>query len=413
MGHVERLGRDPDAAPLPTPPLPGLDRATVMLVVEVARAALGRELSPDDEANPRPPTPNFGGVDRDWSRFLSASMHHRVVSLTAPHGEALGLPPTVVQRLKTAAVSERVASLLMADEGAGICQVLTEASIGCLMFKGIALSVATTGSITGRGRSSDTDILIRPADLVAAHRALVAAGWQPDGSFHAESRSWVSWLISSRREWPYTRGSFSLDLHWRIEIPGSTLPSADRLLNQSESIGIGGTKLRVLARADLLMVACYTAYRDDYSSLRSMVDIVRILAHSEPPARPDSVRAQRLIAEASGFASELLGSVTQQRLDHVHALSGHELAWARQAWERNSLLASRVPGRSLTHSLAFISTNAHLNPWPTVLRQGVVDALFRPEMFHPGMGVVGAIRAVAGRIGDLAHLRAQGGRSEA
>jgi len=114
--------------------LPGLDRATVMLVVEVARAALGRELSPDDEASPRPPATNFGGVDRDWSRFLGASMQHRVVSLTAPHGEALGLPPTVVQRLKTAAVGERVASLLMADEGAEICQVLTEASIGCLMF---------------------------------------------------------------------------------------------------------------------------------------------------------------------------------------------------------------------------------------------------------------------------------------
>lgn len=237
--------------------------------------------------------------------LLTAVHAHRVGTLLAQQGSAIGLPEEVVASLQAHVRAVALSSLRNAKATLSVNDALIEADVDALVFKGVALSLQTTSAISSR-LSSDIDVLVRPSDMPRAHQALSANGFTPSMRVYpTDSAAWrhARWVT---RELPYARADVMVDLHWRVAPAHGLFPDTDTLLSRAASVPLGGQQIRTLSPGDACAAACLSAYIDGYNLLRHFVDLHRLL-RLDPRPWPDwRPRLRRLQADTLGFAEELL-----------------------------------------------------------------------------------------------------------
>ena len=209
------------------------------------------------------PCTEAGGVAKvkyrpETAGFLAAIRVHRVSTLLAQQGRAIGLPDDVVLPLKTHARMVAMQSLANARSTLSVMAALADADVDALTFKGTALLLQTTSAVRAR-HSVDVDILVRPADMPRAHDALLANGFTPcmriyptGGAVWRPTR-WVT------RELPYARQDCAVDLHWRIAPGHGLFPDTDQLLSRAVSLPLSGQQIRTLSLGDACAAACLHA----------------------------------------------------------------------------------------------------------------------------------------------------------
>jgi Uncharacterised nucleotidyltransferase len=237
--------------------------------------------------------------------FLAAIRRHRVSTLIAQQGSAIGLPDEVVSPLKALARKVAMRSLHQARSTLSVMTALADAQVDALTFKGIALSLQTTSVLHAR-QSVDVDILVRPSDMPRAHEALVAGGFTPRmRTYPTEGAVWrhVRWVT---RELPYAREDCSVDLHWRVAPGHGLFPDSDRLLSRAELLPLGDSQLRTLSLGDACAAVCLHAYVDGYNHLRYLVDLHRLLRLKPQPWPDWHPRLRHLMADTLTFAEELV-----------------------------------------------------------------------------------------------------------
>lgn len=216
--------------------------------------------------------------------FLAAVARHRVTQVLADAASALGLPDDVVRGLRSDRRAATYSSMLQVQELLRINDVLGHAAVPWLAFKGPALAVQTTGDFSARG-SGDLDVLVRPTDVERAHHALSNAGWRATGGFPIPGGSWGwRYLLAVGQELPMVSLGSRLDLHWHLAPSHRSLPTFDEAWRQSTRVPLGDGSVPTLGRWDALRHSCVNAAKDDFQSLRSLVDVHRLargLASSE------------------------------------------------------------------------------------------------------------------------------------
>jgi hypothetical protein len=219
--------------------------------------------------------PGLGGVIPE--DFLAAVRRHRVTALLAGQGAAIGLPPDVTRLLTTAREQARLRSLRQLRRLAEVARVLDASGVPTLFVKGPCLAVQTTGDFTARD-SGDVDLLVPPTEAAAALTALRAAGWEPVPGLPSDVRSW-GWRYLQRVycEVALTGPLGALDLHWRLDPTRRGLPGFAELWERRAVVEIAGHEFPTLAPADALLHSCHHAAKDDWRTLRSLVDIHRML----------------------------------------------------------------------------------------------------------------------------------------
>lgn len=367
----------------------------VAVVVAATRAALAVERG--DRVVP----------DVDWSaapatQVAAAARLHRVTSVLVDRAEAIGLPDELRDLLRALAREQSLAGLRLAAESVRAVGALRAAGVPTLLFKGVALAVQSTGTPTARG-SGDIDLLVRPADLPAAHEALIASGWSGDPL--PPAGRWQRWYVAVRRERSYGGPAAAIDLHWRIGWHARPLPDSDTLLRRAGSVSIADLEISTLALPDALAAACYHAAVDRYARLRLLVDVARLLARPEafPPADA-SWRLRRVMGETVALAVALLGPlagadriVPLDRIDVVPLLRQWEKASVRPEWLVDDLSLGEV-ARVYRDSARFAGA-------PAALAMAVTDGLMPPERIEAGMRPQDVVVAVAQEVGDLVRRR--------
>ncbi|KRC51380.1 MULTISPECIES: nucleotidyltransferase family protein [unclassified Nocardioides] len=217
--------------------------------------------------------------------LLAAVGRHRVPELLRGQADALGLTPEVVTVLDAMREASRQRQLLHALETVRAWQLLTDAGIDALVFKGIPLAVLTTGTPDARG-AGDVDVLVRPGDTAATHRVLRAAGWQLHEAGRIEPEMWAwGYVVRWGRTLTYLGSGADVDLHWRLDtIPGAQPPTED-LMARSVEVPVGGVRIPTLCPADAFHHLA--AHREGWIWLRTLVDLRRL-------ARDPSVHDQEL-----------------------------------------------------------------------------------------------------------------------
>lgn len=287
----------------------------------------------------------------DAQGCLAAVEAHRISSLMDNHATQLDLPEPIAAELHSMAMNEAMLALALAKETVHAWNALASAGVAALAFKGVALSVQTTGSLTARG-NGDIDLLVRPADVLGAVQVLTAAGWQlAEISARRLERDW-RWLQWGGRELVMVGPRSQIDVHWQVAKERGLLPPAETLLERATEVEILGEHIATFGYGDSLLAACYHLNHDGFRSLRQCVDVIRLLQLQEHPVHWTG-RDQRVGFEAANFAVQLLGGVTQERLEAMgipqratplahrrwaqlscHPEYGHRSPGVRGLWDR-------------------------------------------------------------------------------
>ncbi len=210
-----------------------------------------------------------------------------------------------------------------------------QAGLPVLVLKGIPLALQSGGSAIARGRG-DLDLLVPAAQLPAAVALLESAGFsRPFGKFPLNLTSfwgrysrWAGYELPLRRSGP--AGVEWIDLHWSLAPVRRPLPSFPQLWQRRAVLKLQGQPLPTLGLADALLFAAVHAAKDNWHSLRHLVDLERLarrLPAADQPAlrRHQLLRLSAAVAHAATGGPELLAlSLPRPRgLERALALSRH------------------------------------------------------------------------------------------
>ena len=219
--------------------------------------------------------------------LLQAITRHRLEIILEPHLQELGWPAAVVRNLRQAAKQQRLRSLALLAAGIDCSDRLRAEGIRCLLFKGPALALQTTGDSSARG-SGDVDLLVDPGALAEAVAALEAIGFtRLRGNFPRDLHSrwgrygrWAGYELSMRR------GGIWLDLHWALNNVRSPLPRFEAIWAEHQTLNANGKSLDTLSQLHAFLHACAHAAKDEWMTLRHLVDIERLAREIPAEDRP-------------------------------------------------------------------------------------------------------------------------------
>jgi hypothetical protein len=193
----------------------------------------------------------------------------------------------------------------------GVLALFAEAGLPVLVLKGIPLALQTCGSASARGRG-DLDLLVPPQQLPAAVALLEAHGFRRPfglfpldlGSFWGRYSRWAGYELSLCRTGP--AGREWIDLHWQLAPVHQPLPAFAELWARCAHLRLQGQPLPTLQLVDAFRFAAVHAAKDDWHSLRNLVDLDR-LARQLPAAAHTALRRQRLLRLSAGVAHAATG----------------------------------------------------------------------------------------------------------
>lgn len=378
---------------------PILDPAAVEQVRRAAAVALAAEGATDAQPSP----------DVDWSAvpsdvLLQAVTVHRVAPLLAARLDDLAPPPEVADGLRRLVRGDAMRALRLAADSRRAVEVLQERGIPVALFKGVALSQLSTGTLAARG-AGDIDLLVLPADVPRAHDVLVDAGWQGDPI--PDAPRWWAHYLRVRRERSYLGATSAIDLHWRVGWHDRPVPTAEVLLSRTRPVRLGDADVPTLDLADAFALTCYTSTVDRYARLRSLVDVVR-LARRPDVALPSDIdwRLRRVVAETVALADTVLGGIPVDRRTRLVPPGSVDTERLLAIWHHSTVrrdwIADDVPLGEIVGIYRDSARFAGIGP---ALGMALVDGLLPPERIPPGTGAWGTVTAMGREVGDLVRRR--------
>lgn len=326
------------------------------------RAALrreaGRDVSPEPAAEP-------------LLELVEAVRRHRVAELLEPHAGALGLSPETAQAVGALRSAGRRVLMVQLLEIERLRTLLGDAGISFLLIKGPALAVQTAGDPAARG-GGDVDLLVAPADVVAAHELLQSSGWRVRPSCDVEPGTWA-WrhVMRSFNALTYDSPASAVDLHWRLDPTLDALPTFAEAWERRVPVDLGaGLVVDTLCHDHLLGHTSLHAAKDSWRYLRNLVDVHRLAADPRTwerdlvadPLRKLELRTLAVARFAIGLPDTVPDDVLH-RLDQVppsvvsRAMTFQERPIAAEYFPGKEsvrllryMLAASPTGRDLRHS---------------------------------------------------------------
>lgn len=285
----------------------------------LVRLVLQRERRPDRWDSGAPDLgPGWRGLPMRLAALpqqalLATIRRHRLEGLL--HGDPLvaRLLPELAPAIRSLARRDTMAALALASLTSTMAALFAQAGLPLLVIKGIPLALQTTGSPTARGRG-DLDLVVPPRQLLEAVALLEAQGFRrvPGEiprhltSLWGRYSRWAAYELSLVRDNP--GGRQWIDLHWALSNVRGPLPGFEQAWRCGERLDLHGQEVVTLSRLHALQHACAHAAKDQWMSLRHLIDIDRLAASLQ--AEELEGRCSLAVMRWSFWAT---GSVTQSQ----------------------------------------------------------------------------------------------------
>jgi len=246
-------------APLPAAALAGATPERRLLVACLAP-------SPVDPADLAPLTTE----PLDWAVFLALARRNRVMptvdTTLRPLAKAGALPDWFVGELRKDKARNLANGQLLALGVVRVSQLLADAGVRALVFKGPVLALGLYGSVGAR-QFNDLDLLVDPTDARPVRDTLVAAGFELREDFewtqsYSEPDSRLHLDLHQRLFPPEFRCDLTFERAWaqhvELEIEGGRVPTfgtAHRFIGASLQVAKDGWEQRLLMQKVLDVAA--------------------------------------------------------------------------------------------------------------------------------------------------------------
>jgi hypothetical protein len=246
---------------------------------------------------------------------------------------------------------------------------LSDAGIPAITVKGPGLAQVLFDDPTVRG-VGDVDIIVSPADAVAAERLLRGIGYcrtrpRVDRADGVPVRNLLASAVGLRRE-----GSVAIDLQWRL-LPRHALraPSIVPELADATELAVAGVMLRTLPEDDHLRFASSHAIVHEWARFKWLVDFGVV-------ARRLGTERHAALAVADGFGRQAAAGL--DALDVVVGVAGGPAsAPARRALARMVRPDAESPGRGAGWRYHFAMADRPVDKARVIARFGM---RFMPEV---------------------------------
>ena len=364
------------------------DRAWILLAVRQALSLerFGR-LSPESVGTRATSKPVIEPAE--CSDMLGQIRRHRLIGLLARHATALELPAELASSLHRAHQHEVGRGLAAVAATRRTSRALHDADIPHLVVKGVALAAVVTGDPTARG-GGDIDIWVPAGSLPTVRSVLTSLGFhvRPSSGRPApteRSRAWRPYLFAVHEQaWDRVGDtafmSETVDAHWRLahrqSVVGYEFPEA---LARSIAVPVVGSTVRTLCPSDALTHVVEHGRKEAFPTLRSLVDIVRLVdacgvetVRTLAVGRSERARNLRLgLAVAATIAPDLAEIVpltrTRRRLANL-ALEGSLSLQLGGGVRRHLDLRQRLAIASRQHGWAVLSSPGPISALTYVLQ---------------------------------------------
>lgn len=158
--------------------------------------------------------------DVDWPRALYTLQRHRLAGLAWRLPAVVeGAPEDVRLSLEASYRKQAIKGSVLVEHGLAVTDLLTEARIPVLMFKGASLVASGVYSSSGERAFSDVDLLVPPGYARRAVDLLVSEGYPPWNKDVRETLGWSDAAnFSLKGDGALVGGA--IDLHWRLDYGG-------------------------------------------------------------------------------------------------------------------------------------------------------------------------------------------------
>lgn len=238
-----------------------------------------------------PPSPDRdAGVRRcaeapiDWSLFVELVKRHRVEGLVhrALSDAGVALPDAVRGMLSRRASEIGTQNLIQAAESLRLQGLLADAGISCIFLKGVALGALAFKTI-GIKQSWDIDLLVEPANVMAAAMILHEAGYERS---HATSglplEQLSAWMEHCKEShWTHQKSGIVVELHSGLVDNPLLLPTVSaRSATQMVSLG-SGREIASLQKDELFTYLCVHGAVHGWARLKWLADVNALISEDD------------------------------------------------------------------------------------------------------------------------------------
>lgn len=211
-------------------------------------------------------------------------------------------------------------SIALAATANRVAQILAEAGINALVYKGLALAIELRGELRGP-LSADVDVLIAPESIDAAHAALTAAGLaRRDGEAGPPSRLHRLRAIESE----YIGLPATIDLHWHVESPGYFAIPFEDMWSRRQRMATDNLEIWAPSTAETLLITATHGTREYWHTLRHILNFAKLATVID--ARGWALAEQLSARGPKRSLAVALGVAEAGRVQGLPAQPGH---WAR------------------------------------------------------------------------------------
>ncbi|CAN5867727.1 hypothetical protein BH23GEM5_BH23GEM5_15630 [soil metagenome] len=256
------------------------------------------------------------GQGIDWKYLVPAAHVHGVMPLLWRNLERVApgvIPDWVRAQLGASYLHNARRNLFLTGELLRLLELLDDAGISAIPFKGPALAASLYGDVALR-QFCDLDLLVHPHAVADVRDLLLAHGFEPEYSLSGAQHDA---LLISRNEMPFRnpdRGFF-LEVQWQITPKFFSFPLEMKgLWDRLQPVSLGGKTVRGLSPEDLLLILCVHGAKHLWERLSWIRDVAQLigvhpdLAWDSVLERARSLGVERMLLLGLFLSKDLLGA---------------------------------------------------------------------------------------------------------
>jgi hypothetical protein len=217
--------------------------------------------------------------DIDWDGLFEQAQHHGLIPLVYRNLSRWcpdSLPPHLHSRLLQTYFANAGHNLQLTGELLRILNLLSEAGIEAVPFKGPVLADQLFGNVSFR-QFGDLDILVQQKDVRRARKLLISDGYEPE--YPLEGRLKEEYIRSEHAFQLQKKDcGFVIELHWRFGSRNQVFPMDPAVVwTRLEPYSFQGREIRVLSWEDLLLYLCVHGAKHGWDRLEWITCVSELL----------------------------------------------------------------------------------------------------------------------------------------
>ncbi|OQB78944.1 MAG: hypothetical protein BWX87_02453 [Bacteroidetes bacterium ADurb.Bin123] len=217
----------------------------------------------------------------DWNYVRENAIQHGIIPLLYKRlkNEMSDLVPSKeLEELRTLFISNAVRNLRMTQQLIKVLDLLADAGVEAIPFKGPALAVQAYGDLSMRS-FCDLDILIHEKDFNRMYLSLEKAGYPPD--YPVNLRTEAKFITYQKKNLPISYQGTHLEIHWRITERFLSVPfNMDRFWNNACSVSLNNRNICTLSPEDMVIVLCVHGTKHLWNNIKWLADLVQLISNN-------------------------------------------------------------------------------------------------------------------------------------